>query len=146
MLAKNLSKSCQKVVKSCQKIVKKLPKFPKLSRIGCESKIVDHVYFSIKSGVGGQKVFPRPSAKRTMAIANFPVPTDLTTLRGFLGLVNQLGHSLPDLAHLRVDLRQLLKKDVDFMFYVLCGLDHTHTKSCLEGAFRADALGVLAYI
>jgi hypothetical protein len=32
-----------------------------------------------------------PDPKRTMAIANFPVPTDLTTLRGFLGLVNQLG-------------------------------------------------------
>jgi hypothetical protein len=51
-----------------------------------------------------------------MAIANFPVPTDLTTLRGFLGLVNQLRHFLPDLAHLTVDLRQLLKKDVDFMW------------------------------
>jgi hypothetical protein len=35
-------------------------------------------------------VFPDP--KRTMAIAKFPVPTDLTSLRGFLGLVNQLGH------------------------------------------------------
>jgi hypothetical protein len=27
-----------------------------------------------------------------------------------------LGHFLPDLAHLTVDLRQLLKKDVDFMW------------------------------
>jgi hypothetical protein len=51
-----------------------------------------------------------------MAIAKFPVPTDLTTLRGFLGLVNQLGHFLPNLAHLTVDLRQLLKKDVDFLW------------------------------
>jgi hypothetical protein len=59
-------------------------------------------------------VFPDP--KRTMAIAKFPVPTYLTSLRGFLGLVNQLGHFLPDLAHLTVDLRQLLKKDVDFMW------------------------------
>jgi hypothetical protein len=47
---------------------------------------------------------------------NFPVPTDLTTFRGFLELVNQLGHFLPNLAHLTVDLRQLLKKDVDFMW------------------------------
>jgi hypothetical protein len=30
--------------------------------------------------------------------------------------VNQLGHFLPNLAHLTVDLRQLLKKDVDFMW------------------------------
>jgi hypothetical protein len=51
-----------------------------------------------------------------MAIAKFPVPTDLTSLRGFLGLVNQLGIFLPDLAHLTVDLRQLLKKDVEFMW------------------------------
>jgi hypothetical protein len=57
-----------------------------------------------------------PDTKRTMAIAKFPVPTDLTSLRGFLGLVNQLGHFLPDLVHLTVDLRQLLKKDVEFMW------------------------------
>jgi hypothetical protein len=30
--------------------------------------------------------------------------------------VNQLGHFLPDLAHLTVDLRLLLKKDVEFMW------------------------------
>jgi hypothetical protein len=30
--------------------------------------------------------------------------------------VNQLGHFLPDLAHLTVDLWQLLKKDVEFMW------------------------------
>jgi hypothetical protein len=64
--------------------------------------------------IGDKGVFLYP--KRTMAIAKFPVPTDLTSLRGFLGLVNQLGHFLPDLAHLTVDLRQLLKKDVDFMW------------------------------
>jgi hypothetical protein len=64
--------------------------------------------------IGDKGVFPDP--KRTMAIANFPVPTNVTTLRGFLGLVNQLGHFLPDLAHLTVDLRQLFKKDVDFMW------------------------------
>jgi hypothetical protein len=64
--------------------------------------------------IGDKRVFPDP--KRTMAIAKFPVPTDLTPLRGFLGLVNQLGHFLPDLAHLTVDLRQLLKKDVEFMW------------------------------
>jgi hypothetical protein len=64
--------------------------------------------------IGDKGVFPDP--KRTMAIAKFPVPTDLTSLRGFLGLVNQLGHFLPDLAHLTVDLRQLLKKDVEFMW------------------------------
>jgi hypothetical protein len=40
--------------------------------------------------IGDKGVFPDP--KRTMDIAKFPVPTDLTTLRSFLVLVNQLGH------------------------------------------------------
>jgi hypothetical protein len=51
-----------------------------------------------------------------LAIAKFPFPTDLTTLRGFIGQVNHLGHFLPDLAHLTVDLRQLLKKDTEFLW------------------------------
>jgi hypothetical protein len=40
----------------------------------------------------------------------------LSSLRGFLGLANQLGHFLPDLAHMTVNLRQLLKKDVHFLW------------------------------
>jgi hypothetical protein len=64
--------------------------------------------------IGDKGVFPDP--KRTMSIANFPVPTDLTTLRVFSGTSVPIGAFLPDLAHLRVDLRQLLKKDVNFMW------------------------------
>jgi hypothetical protein len=67
-LSKNCHKVAKKLLKSCQKIVKKLPKLPKLSRIGCEWKIVDHVLFlnkvwgGVGGWVGGQKVVPRPSA------------------------------------------------------------------------------------
>jgi hypothetical protein len=64
--------------------------------------------------IGDKGVFP--DQKRTMDIAKFPVLTDLTTLRGLLRLVNQLGHFLPDLAHLTVDVRQLLKKYVDLLW------------------------------
>jgi hypothetical protein len=53
-------------------------------------------------------VYPNPA--RTLAIRQFPVPKDLSSLRGFLGLANQLGHFLPDLAHMTVNLRILLKK------------------------------------
>jgi hypothetical protein len=53
-------------------------------------------------------VYPDPA--RTLAIRQFPVPKDLSSLRGFLGLANQLGHILPDLAHMTVNLRLLLKK------------------------------------
>jgi hypothetical protein len=42
--------------------------------------------------IGDKGVFPDP--KRTVAIAKFPVPPDLTTLRGFQRLVNQLEHFL----------------------------------------------------
>ena len=59
-------------------------------------------------------VYPDP--KRTAAVANFPVPTDLSALRGFLGLVNQLGHFIPDLAHLTVNLREMLKKGVEWQW------------------------------
>jgi hypothetical protein len=64
--------------------------------------------------IGDKGFFPDP--KRTLGIAKFPVLTDLTSLRGFLGLVNQLGHFLPDLAHLTVNLRQLLKKDLELLW------------------------------
>jgi hypothetical protein len=40
----------------------------------------------------------------------------LSALGGFLGLANQLGHFLPDLAHMTVNLRQLLKKEVNFLW------------------------------
>jgi hypothetical protein len=53
-------------------------------------------------------IYPDPA--RTLAIRQFPVPKDLSSLRGFLGLANQLGHFLPDLAHMTVNLRLLLKE------------------------------------
>jgi hypothetical protein len=59
-------------------------------------------------------VYPDPAC--TLAIRQFPVPKDLSSLRGFLGLANQLGHFLPDLAHITVNLRLLLKKDVNFFW------------------------------
>ena len=54
----------------------------------------------------------KPDPKRLAAVAEFPRPVDVSSLRGFLGLANQLGFFVPDLAHLSEDLRQLLKKGV----------------------------------
>ena len=42
-------------------------------------------------------------------------------LRSFLGLANQLGSFLPDLAHMTTPLRELLKKDTAFVWLP----DHT---------------------
>ena len=58
----------------------------------------------------------KPLPQRTDAIRNFPVPTNISELRGFLGLVNQLGVFVPDLAHVTTPLRGLLKKNVAFIW------------------------------
>ena len=58
----------------------------------------------------------KPDPRRLSAIRDFPAPTDLTSLRGFLGLANQLAFFLPDLAHCTESLRQLLKKDVSWIW------------------------------
>jgi hypothetical protein len=56
---KVVKKVVKKLSKSCQKVAKKLPKLPKLSRIGCEKKIVDYVLFLNKvwGGWVGKKWF-----------------------------------------------------------------------------------------
>ena len=56
----------------------------------------------------------KPDPKKVEAIAEFPKPTDLTSLRSFLGLVNQFGTFAPDIAHMTESLRSLLRKDIAF--------------------------------
>lgn len=62
--------------------------------------------------ISDKGVMPDPA--RTAALSEFPVPTDISTVRGFLGLANQLGLFVPDLTHMTDPLRLLLKKDVVF--------------------------------
>ena len=62
-----------------------------------------------------------PCLRRLEAIAEFPMLKDLTSLRSFLGLCNQLAIFIPDLATQASPLHSLLKKNVPF-----CWLpDHT---------------------
>lgn len=79
----------------------------KKMRIGTEVKFAGYV-------LTPEGVTPDPD--KTAAIHNFPQPTDVTSLRSFLGLANQLGHFIPDLAHLTEPLRQLLKKNTTFQW------------------------------
>jgi len=58
----------------------------------------------------------QPDPEKLQAIRQFPVPIDLFTLRSFLGLANQLGAFIPDLAHMTGKLRHLLKKDVAYVW------------------------------
>ena len=64
--------------------------------------------------VSDKGVVPDPA--KTEAIRRFPRPTNLTELRSFLGLCNQLGAFLPDLAQLTQDIRALNKKNRAFVW------------------------------
>ena len=52
----------------------------------------------------------RPDDSKYRAIAEFPTPENVSQLRSFLGLANQLTVFVPDLAHMTATLRPLLKK------------------------------------
>ena len=54
----------------------------------------------------------RPNPERVRSLSDFPAPTNVSDLRSFLGLANQLGHFVPDLSQATVTLRGLLKSDV----------------------------------
>ena len=58
----------------------------------------------------------RPNPKRVAAIASFKSPTDISEVRSFLGLVNQLGFFVPDLAHITTPLRSPLHKGIAFQW------------------------------
>ena len=71
-----------------------------------------------------------PSPKRLAAIADFPIPKDITTLHSFLGLCNQLAIFVPDLAALSSELRKLLKKRIVFQWLP----DHTSAFNSIKHA------------
>ena len=55
-------------------------------------------------------------ADKFTAIANFPHPKNLRDLRAFIGLANQLGMFIPDLAHMTSPLRPLMKQDIAWVW------------------------------
>ena len=56
----------------------------------------------------------QPDPSKLKAISEFPAPTNVSEMRAFLGLANQLGSFVPDLAHTTEPLRQLLKRNVSY--------------------------------
>lgn len=58
----------------------------------------------------------KPDPKRVVALTQFKRPKDVTEVRSFLGLVNQLGFFIADLAHITNPLRTLLRKGVAFQW------------------------------
>lgn len=62
----------------------------------------------------------RPSKTKTHAIVNAKIPTDLTSLRSFLGLVNFYGKFVKNLQSLLHPLHTLLKKGEKFLWTKEC--------------------------
>ena len=85
------------------KITASLKKF----QMGTEVKFAGHC-------ISGEGVKPNPDTSK--AISGFEPPSNLTELRSFLGLANQLANFVPDLAHMTDSLRRLLKKNVIFQW------------------------------
>ena len=54
--------------------------------------------------------------EKTMAVRKFPTPTNVTELQRFNGMVNQLAKFLPNLAKINEPLRQLLRKDQQWLW------------------------------
>ena len=57
-----------------------------------------------------------PDNDKFTAIANFPHPKNLWDLRAFIGLANQLGMFIPDLAHMTSPLCPLMKRDIAWVW------------------------------
>ena len=58
----------------------------------------------------------KPDPARVSALSDFPVPKDVTGVHSFLGLANQLSGSVPDFAHMTVNLRALTAKKNAFLW------------------------------
>ena len=56
----------------------------------------------------------KPDPNKVRALQEFPHPTNITELRGFLGLANQLASFVPNLVHATEGMRVLLKKDTAY--------------------------------
>ena len=74
-------------------------------KIGQEVKFGGHI-------ISAQGVKADPD--KTKAIRDFKTPGNITDLRSFLGLANQLASFHPDLAHVTANLRPLLQKNTAF--------------------------------
>ncbi|KAF2068562.1 hypothetical protein CYY_010112, partial [Polysphondylium violaceum] len=64
--------------------------------------------------VGGGKI--TPAVSKINAIREFPIPTDKTKLRGFLGIVGYLRNHIKNLATMEAPLFELLKKDAKWVW------------------------------
>ncbi|CAI2732605.1 unnamed protein product [Schistosoma spindalis] len=62
----------------------------------------------------------KPDPENTQALKAMPRPTDVPTLRSFLGLVSHYGAFIPDLHRLRAPLNSLLTKNAKWCWSKSC--------------------------
>ena len=65
--------------------------------------------------IGGDHGY-RPTQAKISALIDLPHPTNITELRSFLGMWNQMRMYVPDLNHSIENMKSLLKKDVKFIW------------------------------
>ena len=101
----SLIKTIKEVLKRCRKynITVSKSKF----KMGTSVKFGGYI-------VSNKGVIPDPD--KIEAIMNFQSPTDVKCVRSFLGLINQLTSYHPDIAQASTRIRELLKKDVPFIW------------------------------
>ena len=58
----------------------------------------------------------KPNPEKVEGISQFPVPTNVSELRSFLGLVNTFDIFQPDLAHAKATLNELLRKNIAWVW------------------------------
>ena len=58
----------------------------------------------------------RADPEKVRAISGFPVPSDITGVRSFLGLFNQVSKFVKNFSHETAPIRALLRKDADFLW------------------------------
>ena len=66
------------------------------------------------------------------AIKNMPAPTDIKTLRSFLGLVSHYSSFLPELHRIRSPLNHLLKKEIKWNWSLECKVAFAKIKASLS--------------
>ena len=76
-------------------------------QFGTEVKFAGHIVSA--DGV-------KPDPEKIAGLREFPVPENLSQLRSFLGLANQLGMFVPDITHMSTKMRTLLKKGVAYVW------------------------------
>lgn len=115
-----LFKRLRMVLLKCREIGLTISK--KKVKIGQELKFAGFI-------VGTSGIKPNP--EKVEALSKYIPPTDLTSLRSFLGLANQLGFFIPDLSHSTVQMRSLLKKDTPFLWLAEHQIEFEKAKSIL---------------